>query len=273
MFPLFRRASIVALSLAAFVQGASAAPAAQTWTGFYIGANFGGGWGKNDTAIVPNDVVATTFIFVIDLSAPFSATSFKTSGVLGGLQLGYNWQAGSNWLIGMETDFDGSSIKGSSTVNGYYTVPSLPFSNTLEERIKWFGTVRGRVGYLPSPNLLLFVTGGLAYGQVQHTGTLTGPAGFTFSGGGISFVCAGGTCLSGSSSSVAAGWTLGGGIEYALWQNWTLKGEYLYASLNGKSITQTAAATDIASPTPASFNVNFGRTNLNIARLGLNWHF
>ena len=69
------------------------------WTGFYIGANIGGGWGSSDVDFSPNDPIAALF------SLP--PTSLKISGVLGGLQVGYNWQVNRNGLIGIETDFTG----------------------------------------------------------------------------------------------------------------------------------------------------------------------
>jgi outer membrane immunogenic protein len=154
----------------------------------------------------------------------------------------------------------------------------VPFTQTVDEKIKWFGTVRMRLGYLPADNLLAYVTGGFAYGRVEHTGTYAdngNAAGITLSSpsGNFAFLCAANsTCFSGSSSDVATGWTVGGGLEYAIWQRWTLKAEYLYVSLEGKSVTETAVA---SSPgfTPASFNANYNRTNFNVGRIGVNYRF
>ena len=240
------------------------------WSGFYFGANAGGAWGSNSVAYTPNDPLSA-FLFV-SAGAPPDA-SFRTSGVIGGLQLGYNWQLSPNWLLGAEADIDWSGVRGSATTGGIVT--AIPFANTAEEKIKWFGTVRARLGYLPAPNLLAFVTGGLAYGQVEHTGTYTTSAPFGGSGpGGISFECspAGAPCFAGSSSTVAGGWTLGGGLEYALSRNWTLRGEYLYISLRGNSVTETAP-TPFPGDTPSAFTASFGRTNLNIARAAINYRF
>lgn len=65
---------------------------------------------------------------------------------------------------------------------------------------------------------------------------------------------------------------MGGGLEYAFGRNWTLKAEYLYVSLDSESLTEVAV-THTAGVAPASFNVNFGRTNLNVARIGVNYRF
>jgi outer membrane immunogenic protein len=74
---------------------------------------------------------------------------------------------------------------------------------------------------------------------------------------------------------MATGWTAGAGFEYAIWKNVTFKAEYLYVSLGSDSVTETALAVDPFSPADArsSFNANFSRTNFNVARVGLNYHF
>jgi outer membrane immunogenic protein len=244
------------------------------WTGFYVGANIGGGWGNRNVDFSPNDPLTLDFFAM-------PAISFRASGVLGGLQLGYNWQFNRNWLLGLEADFDGSGMDGSgsnSVITNFGPGGLEPFTQTVNEKIKWFGTVRMRLGYLPTDNLLAYVTGGYAYGRVEHTGTYTDNGtgiGITLGApsGSFSFVCtATSTCFSGSSSDVATGWTVGGGLEYAIWQHWTLKAEYLYVSLEGKSVTETAVSFSSGS-TPASFNANYNRASFNVGRVGVNYRF
>jgi outer membrane immunogenic protein len=245
---------------------------AWSWTGFYIGANVGGGWGSRSADYSANDQAAAALF--ADGGTPPS-TSFKSSGALGGLQLGYNWQFDRNWLVGVEADFDGSGMKGSGSGAGIITVGPTPFTATVDERIEWFGTVRARLGYLPADNLLTYVTGGFAYGRVEHSGRYSAPSGVGFGAGGYSVNCVVGaaSCFAGSSSSVASGWTAGAGLEYAIWKNVTFKAEYLYVSLGSKSVTETALAVDnLFGGTPASFNAN-SRTSFNVARVGLNYHF
>jgi len=273
----------IAVSAAAVTQIAAAAdlpvkapaPVAapvHNWTGFYVGANIGGGWGNRNVDYSPNDPL------MVDFGAP-PATSFRTSGVLGGLQLGYNWQFNRNWLLGLEADFDGSGMDGSganSVVADFGPGGLVPFTQTANEKIKWFGTARMRLGYVPRDNLLAYVTGGFAYGRVEHNGIYVDNGigtGINLIGPNFSFLCtAASTCFSGSSSDVATGWTVGGGLEYAIWQHWTLKAEYLYVSLEGKSVTETAVS---FSPgfTPASFNANYNRTSFNVGRVGVNYRF
>ena len=290
-------AAVAAVSTVAFTQIASAADmpvkapvykvaVAPSWTGFYIGVNAGGGWGSRGVGYSPNDPNTSMLFTPVSLPLPNGgappSTSFTSSGSLGGLQLGYNWQFNRNWLTGIETDFDWSGIKGSGSSTGtvHGAFPGLganPFTATVDEHIKWFGTVRARLGYLPTDNLLAYVTGGFAYGRVEHTGSYVNSSTTGFGilpVGGFSFFCAvGATCFAGSSSSVATGWTAGGGVEYALWKNLTLKAEYLYVSMDSKSVAETALAVNAPGDKPSSFNANYNRTSFNVARIGLNYHF
>ena len=129
--------------------------------------------------------------------------------------------------------------------------------------------------FLPADNLLVYLTGGFAYGQVEHTASYITFGGATGANiGGFSAVCAGSgaTCLAGTSTGTAGGWTVGGGVEYAIWQNWTIKGEYLYVSLGGQSVTETAQVF-AGGTAPSSIAANFGRTTFNVARVGVNYRF
>jgi len=258
--------------------------AVPSWTGFYVGANVGGGWGDHSIDYSPNDPNTAT-LFNPPATPPGGgkppSASITSSGALGGVQLGYNWQFTRNWVTGFETDFDWSGLKGSGSSSGTVVgaFPGLglnPFTASVNESVKWFGTARARLGYLPTDNLLIYGTGGFAYGRVDRSGSYVNTSGSAFgilAVNGFSFFCAtGATCFAGSSSSVAAGWTAGGGLEYALSRNLSLKGEYLYVSLDSKSLTEAAQAVITAGDKPSSFNAN-GRTSFNVARIGLNYRF
>jgi outer membrane immunogenic protein len=242
-----------------------------SWTGFYFGANIGDGWGSRDVNLTANDSAIALF-FAPALGGPPPPISFNSSGLIGGMQLGYNWQFNRNWLVGFEADFNWSGIKGSGS-SSYVVAGTSPVSESNDERIKWFGTVRTRAGYIPIDNLLLFITGGFAYGKVEHSGTYTNNGtGFTTTIPPFTASCAGNAvCASGSSSDTATGWTVGGGLEYALWQHFTLKAEYLYVSLDSKSFTETLLFKSAF--TSSSINAGYSRTNFNVARVGLNYRF
>ena len=232
------------------------------WGGFYIGGNVGYSWGRIDT-----DVNAANL-------AQFGFTTFSQSlnsnGVIGGGQIGYNWQF-DKWVFGLETDFQGSAEKNSVTRNPFNVSAPIPgivppiiglatFNQTLEAKIEWFGTVRGRLGLLLTPAVLLYGTGGLAYGRIEADSFAT----LTTSFGGIPLLT---SASSISDSKTKFGWTLGGGIEGTIpsTRDWTWKVEYLYIDLGSIN----TAGRD---PALGAFGV---RTNVtdNIVRAGLNYRF
>jgi outer membrane immunogenic protein len=87
------------------------------------------------------------------------------SWFVGGGQICYNWQVGPSWVLGVEADFDGTSAKSSTTA----AFPAVfPGDATVYNReLDTLGTVRGRLGFLSSPGLLWYATGGLAYGETK----------------------------------------------------------------------------------------------------------
>ena len=111
---------------------------------------------------------------------PVGTSSPRLDGVLGGAQIGYNWQANA-WVFGLEADIQGTSEDGSGSASETVTPAGLlilalpPTTGTLNysEKLPWFGTVRGRLGVLANPNWLFYATGGLAYGEVDTNTTFT----------------------------------------------------------------------------------------------------
>jgi outer membrane immunogenic protein len=221
------------------------------WTGFYIGGNVGYSWGRSSTTQAFSDSVTGTVLS----AAP---TKFDLNGVIGGGQIGYNWQLPSPWLIGLEADLQGSGIKGSDSQTrspAFFDATSTGVTKSID----WFGTVRGRVGFLVTPQWLLYGTGGLAYGETKSSFTTTD----------LAFGCIPNAtlCANGASSGIRAGWTAGAGAEAMLAPNWSVKVEYLYVDLGGRSMNIpafTLPAIVFSASTPF---------REQIARVGLNYHF
>ena len=213
----------------------------------------------------------TSLVSLAGLTGLGPSNSFNIKGALGGFQLGYNWQFAPMWVAGLETDFDFANIKGNGTANYLSTLGGLPFNSTASENTKWFGTARARLGYLPLNNLLVFGTGGFAYGRVEqnasHNNASAGPL--------IGFAAAciqNSTCWTGSSTRTATGWTAGGGAEYAFMKNWTVKAEYLYVNLGSNNFTENAV-TPIPGGGTSSVTASFSQTQFHIVRAGLNYRF
>jgi outer membrane immunogenic protein len=140
---------------------------------------------------------------------------------------------------------------------------------TAQRRLDYLGTVRARIGYLVTPALLAYATGGLAYGGVTSSAGIFGaevpPAG---PNNGV-------WASTGSFSNTRAGWTAGGGLEWMFWPNWSAKVEYLYYDLGTVSYSVGAPFQIFPPVTPYWLNYPYARTRFNghIVRVGVNYHF
>lgn len=229
---------------------APAPPPVFSWTGCYIGGN--GGW-------IGNDSSATTSIGSPGFPALAIANStytynLKDSGAIGGVQYGCQQQFG-QWVVGMDSDFDFTSLKESFSVSH----PALPgvgaYTESLTQDLSWNSNTRLRLGY-SWDRWMVFAAGGLATGRVKSTYFMepTG-AGFTYAG---------------SDSKNTYGWTVGGGIEYAMTDNWFLRGEYLFVDLGSRNYFSAASAPTPGNPTLWNTDVD---TRAHIVRAALSYRF
>jgi outer membrane immunogenic protein len=255
------------------------------WSGFYVGANAGYGWANSDVGFAGDNFVGAFLVnpgTVFAGATPLGPASFRSQGLSAGLQAGYNWQVSPAWLVGFETDINWSRIDGDGQ-SGNLLAPGVPLFQTMivDRKISSYGTVRARLGWLPTPNVLLYGTGGFAYGRIRESVTevLTSPAfpagtPVTITGGGTSLACVlNAPCLTGNSSRIATGWAAGFGSEFAVSPNVSVKGEYLYLNLGGDSFHAVAPATTVGSPIPASVTASYNHVNLHTVRIGINYRF
>jgi|SoiMethySBSTD1v2_1073268.scaffolds.fasta_scaffold59522_3 outer membrane immunogenic protein len=257
-----------------------------SWTGLYGGLNLGYAWGSNSDAAFTGDAATTAgagnFILNGIFKGPSAISDFRpasysqsldTKGVGGGAQLGYNWQFASRWVLSLETDIQLSRVKGDATTsNDLILLPSL-YTLRSEQELNWFGTVRQRFGFLASERLLVFGTGGLAYGQTKVSSNIANSSpltGVTIPGGTSYHDCLAGTvCFAGSKSAFSTGWTAGGGFEWAWSTGASLKVEYLHVDLGEQVIVLVPV-----SPTngTAFMTARFDNT-FEIVRAGINMKF
>jgi outer membrane immunogenic protein len=196
----------------------------RSWTGFYIGGHAGYSWGSVNGDTTYSVLTPGTPFFPRN-TVIFSSVQrdFDPSGGLGGVQLGYNFQS-ARFVYGIETDLSWTGQHDSSSFSGRKTVQFEDFNyqETTAAKLKYMGTVRGRLGFLFG-DFLPYVTGGFAWGRMamdldwRLTQNFCTPCVASFSG---------------SQAHTLAGWTAGAGIEYSLNQLWSLKAEYLYVDLN-----------------------------------------
>ena len=201
------------------------------WTGFYFGGNAGYGGGEDRYSVRPTAAA----------SQPYGTLSLHADGFAGGAQAGYNYVLGGlggGPLIGVEADIDGSTINGKSDLR----IGDIALSGG--SHLDYFGTVRGRVGYVFG-SLMVYGTGGFAYGGETSSIQI-------------------GTIYSGSTERTHIGYSYGGGFEYALADNISLKTEFVRATLEtqrliGARVDGVVALTH--------------QPTVNLARAGINFHF
>jgi len=206
------------------------------WTGFYLGVNAGGGWAntKSDFSLVG--------------SPPFASAKNSLVGALGGVQLGYNWQRGPA-VFGVETDFQFSSL------SGRIDAPPCPaaicgvdVSASYSQKIPWFGTVRGRVGYA-ADSWLVYATAGYAYTRLQTDATAT----------------AGAVTANVSRDETRGGLAVGSGVELALSRHWSAKMEYLYIDMGKRDRSWLFSGLPTVNDSSRAYE--------NLVRGGVNYRF
>ena len=227
---------------------------AYNWTGFYVGAHAGYGWGDPDSHIDWSNSVLADGPLPPAIPASYSK---RMKGFIGGGQIGFNYQAG-NLVLGVEADISFTGIKGDKAAGGLLNAPfGTPFAYSESQNLRWFGTARGRIGFTPASSWLIYATGGLAFGKVEAETHLTF----------IDIFGVPSARYDGAKSTTKTGWTLGGGAETALVNNWTAKLEYLYYDLGTVQVLGI-------SNTPAPFTtVNDHDVRGHIVRVGLNYRF
>jgi outer membrane immunogenic protein len=246
--------SAMAADMAVKAPAYKAAPpvAIYNWTGFYIGANVGAIGSDGNTThqcINPAGVLNGLGCDIIP------GSGLRGTGVLGGVQAGYNWQSGM-WVLGVEGDGQATSLKNSSSLFS----PAFPLNGggfdapatfTTSARLDWLATARARVG-VTSGAALFYVTGGAAFGGVRTATNLFGAP----------------NAYPSTTDSTRSGWTAGGGIEWGFAPQWSAKVEGLYYDLG--SVTSLGASV----PLITAFREG-ARYEINgwVARVGVNYRF
>ena len=212
------------------------------WTGCYLGLNGGYGWREDRNVDATIGVISS------------NVDSLGASGGFGGGQVGCNYQAGPA-VFGIETDFQGSGISKSFGP----TVLTGPLVGTFNgsDKLKWFGTLRGRLGYA-ADRVLLYVTGGLAYANNS----------FEFTG--VDLV---GNNFTISDSTTKTGYVLGAGVEWAVAGSWTVKAEYQYLSFGEVGPFTVPVLNAAGLPTGTLATTSSHKADFQTIRIGFNYLF
>jgi len=249
------------------------------WEGWYVGVNAGYVDGAtrmdSDGAVIATSTSPGTAPAMA--AAATGTLSTGNGGFIGGAQAGYNFMLSPTFLAGFEFDIQASSLRGSAS--GANAVPVATVFGpgtglftagiTASRGLDYIGTVRGRLGAAITPSLLLYLTGGLAYGGVKSSTSITQTTAIV----GVPTVS-----TAGSFSANRAGYAVGAGGEWMFLGKWSIKGEYLYYDLGSAYYGTGGYGVDEGPSNLPGFGVaGIGtstrvRFDGNIARIGLNYH-
>jgi outer membrane immunogenic protein len=252
-------------------------PQVWNWSGFYIGGNVGGSFSDNNIDYdmpftTPGNSFGSCGVVtgtpVLSGPNPFDLSSNCSGGssVIGGGQIGYNWQMAA-WVFGLEADGEWQKVIAHSFVRfGSNPAAGAPMGSVATDTAYFrseqdaLGTFRGRIGW-SGGNWLVYATGGLAVGGVKHSATeVLSP--------GIACPVVSGNCRTGNDSTTKWGWTVGAGSELMLDRNWSVGLEYLYVDLGNSTITLAPAGGFFFNTSSIKFD-----DREHIVRLKLNYHF
>jgi len=201
-------------------------PALFSWSGPYLGANIGYGWGRDDRV----------GIGVPSAEARFgNIGTFEPSGWLGGVQGGYNLQLGM-FVLGAEGDFQFTGIDDRLPSAVSTKAPTVTASASTD--MEWYATMRARLGVIALDHVLLYGTGGVAVGKINYTVPVTAPLTETMKNSGTDW-----------------GYVIGAGVEYALTQNVSVKAEYQFLDIR---LDRLNSATYVTVPTTQYHTLRFG---------------
>ena len=217
------------------------------WTGFYVGGNIGIALDGGNTRFV--NWTASGF----DPGPTFDRSS--STSAIGGIHGGFNWQAAPAWLLGVEADWDWTSLgKTDSAPINFGGVPFGVSNTSVTDHINWLASVRGRVGYVMD-STMLYATGGVAWTHQELSGflqpnnaALVAPY---------------------STSNTKTGWVAGAGIEHIMAAQWIVRAEWLHYGFSGATVADACAAIGC----PGTGFITYGRTNIDTLRVGVSYLF
>jgi outer membrane immunogenic protein len=250
------------------------AAAGPSWSGPYIGLVAGAAEGRS----VPHSVVdCNVYGFLCDptphypqYGALIGATASgarSQDAFTAGAAAGYNWRL-DRFVYGVEADFSalrlGLTDRGSGqSLNLGLTNPGgvpVVFTSGAEASIDWLATLRARAGYLVTPDVLVYGTGGLALTDLSVSNAYSDN--WVYNGGGVG----------GSKAALnKGGYVFGGGAEWAVVRGWSLKAEYLHAEFG--SLTTSGLIYPVQVPAAANPFTTSAGLSVNLVRFGLNHDF
>lgn len=238
-----------------------AAPPVMTWTACYIGGNVGGAWGRNDITI-PN-LATAALIPASEVTFSVPPVSGRTSGFVGGGQVGCDYQFAPNWVIGIEGSGSAANITGDvSPPPVSFPIPGgggvAQITSTFHAKTEWLASATGRLGWAAGP-WLIYGKGGVAWAGEKYAAEIP-----IFQ-------------ESLAARETRTGWTVGGGVEWAFFNNWSAKLEYDFYNFSARNVNLTGFFPGIGPSTfpagPISVPGVRVRQTISQVKFGINYRF
>jgi outer membrane immunogenic protein len=251
-------------ALAADLPSRSAPPPAPaivpafSWTGFYVGAHAGYAWGESSSRTALGGTWSSEGEAFRNNWIGVSNGKLSPAGFAGGLHLGANYQM-NQFVLGIEADVSYVGLKKRSANVGVplSIAPGLNYAFSRSIETDWVFTLRPRAG-LAFDRTLVYLTGGLAVGNVDGAWSVVGSNGYM---------------KTGSASKSRTGYVLGAGVEHAFMNNLTARLEYLYTDLGKVSYNSTYVAGSTFGP-PANYTEHQRQSlKFHTVRLGVSYKF
>jgi outer membrane immunogenic protein len=248
-----------------------------TWTGFYVGGDFGAinGTHENESFTQSPGFGGAAPLF----AQGYDPTSFNSTnhwGAIGGVYAGYNWAVTPSWVIGVEGDWSKANL-GTTNVNPQLRQNGVPVPGAacttaagpagvptcngllMSDNLSWVATVRGRLGYTWG-SMMLYGTGGVAFANMEHSGQVV-----------PMFANVGSIAVSQNSNS--SGWVGGGGLEVMATANWLVRVEYLHYQFSSGTTLSSACTKCVAGAFSGPGNFTWGSASMDSVRAGLAYKF
>lgn len=259
-----KRLSIAFPAIAGLLAGVSQTALAMdaagggSWAGPYAGVHVGYGNGSGDNVKTTGQAPVN----VTNVASGFrpASVSVDEDGFVGGAALGYNLQSG-NMVYGVEADIDYTDINDTNTSNTT-NATGAALVNTFKNDLQYLGTVRARLGTVVNGgNTLVYATGGLAWGNIESSVSMSAPAPTTNV-----------TQFYGSRDHTETGFALGAGLEHAMDSKIRLTASYMYYDLGHDTVNVAVVPTAVPLGGGTGYNSKFDTTG-HLFRVGVGYKF
>ncbi len=245
---------------------ATAAPAAYSWTGCYLGAHVGAG--KSRTEFSDPGTTAIPFFGpapalqqnIAPLGSSVSVTG--SVGFVGGGQVGCDYQFASNWVIGFAGDFSFANIQGQGVDPFFGGKNGGPL--TLTSKTDALASATGRIGYA-FDRVLFYGKGGAAWAHDRYSAQ-----NIAFFNGNPCGLGGAFTPCNPSGTTTRWGWVAGAGIEWSFASNWSVFAEYDHYFFGSKTVQLSDATVAAGTPTAGNFNI---KQDIDVVKVGINYRF